>query len=236
VKPLNSLAEEIREEIRKHSSAERAEQTKKYFREPVETYGLSSIQAKEIAKKYYSAVKSSLDDAMILTEELLKDRNLSYSGVALNILQRFEKKIGPEHFITFDRWIEYLDNWAVIDQLCTHMICATIMKDTSLINRLLEWAKSENRWRRRASAVSLIPITRKGEILHLVFKVSDQLMTDADDMVQKGVGWLLKEASKKHPMEVRDYLLEWRNRTSSLILRYASEKLPKDMKVLKTRY
>ena len=128
-----------------------------------------------------------------------------------------------------------MDNWATTDQLSTHMICASIKKDPALTHKLLEWTKSENRWRRRASAVSLVPLARRGELLDVVFKVSNELMTDEEDMVQKGVGWLIKEASKKHPYEVRKYLLEWREQTSALILRYASEKLPDDMRVLKTK-
>ena len=72
-------------------------------------------------------------------------------------------------------------------------------------------------------------------MLEEAFTVADRLMEDDDDMVQKGVGWLLKEASKKNPEEVRSYLLNWRDRTSALVLRYASEKLPKDIRVLKTR-
>jgi 3-methyladenine DNA glycosylase AlkD len=108
-----------------------------------------------------------------------------------------------------------------------------VRKDPRLTERLLEWTESESRWRRRAAAVSLVPIARKGEMLEDVFRVADRLMEDRDDLVQKGVGWLLKEASKKHPVEVRDYLLRWRTRTSALVLRYASEKLPKDLRVLK---
>ena len=51
-------------------------------------------------------------------------------------------------------------------------------------------------------------------------------MTDEEDMVQKGVGWLLKEQSAHHPDEVVDYLERWAGTTSRLVLRYASEKLP----------
>ena len=83
--------------------------------------------------------------------------------------------------------------------------------------------------------MSLVPIARKGEMLDEIFRIADRLMIDGDDMVQKGVGWLLKEASRKHPNEVREYLLKWRERTSALVLRYASEKLPKDKRVLKTK-
>ncbi len=42
--------------------------------------------------------------------------------------------------------------------------------------------------------MSLVPIARKGEMIEEAFRIANRLMTDEDDMVQKGVGWLLKEA------------------------------------------
>jgi 3-methyladenine DNA glycosylase AlkD len=72
-------------------------------------------------------------------------------------------------------------------------------------------------------------------MLQEALTIANRLMTDGDDMVQKGVGWLLKEASKEHPEEIRDYLLRWKKEAPALTLRYASEKLPKDKRVLKTK-
>ena len=50
-------------------------------------------------------------------------------------------------------------------------------------------------------------------------------MQDEDEMVQKGVGWLLKEASRKHEEELVKFLLKWKHKTSRLVLRYATEKV-----------
>ena len=83
--------------------------------------------------------------------------------------------------------------------------------------------------------MSLVPIARRGGMLAEAFSIADRLMEDEDDMVRKGVGWLLKEASKEHPDEVRGYLLHWRERASALVLRYASEKLPREKRVYKTK-
>lgn len=47
--------------------------------------------------------------------------------------------------------------------------------------------------------MSLVPIACRREMLDEAFRIADRLMTDGDDMVQKGVGWLLKDASRKHP-------------------------------------
>ena len=63
-----------------------------------------------------------------------------------------------------------------------------------------------------------------------VFEISDLLLTDKDDMVQKGYGWLLKEASKKHQAEVFDYVMSWKAMMPRTALRYAIEKMPAEMK------
>lgn len=83
--------------------------------------------------------------------------------------------------------------------------------------------------------MAMVPIARKGEMLEEVFMIADNLMIDEDDMVQKGVGWMLKEASKTHPQEIHEYLIKWKSKSPALILRYASEKLPEALKVLKTK-
>ena len=232
---MSDLAERMMAEIRDSSDPEKEAQLRRYFREPIETHGLTSQQSKDIARKYYPEVKGDLEEAISLTEELMSRRNLSYSSVALRVLERFSRQLEPSHFHVFDGWVEYLTNWATTDHLCTKIIAEAVKKDPGLVERLLEWTGSENRWRRRAAAVCLVPSARRGEMLDDVFRVADRLMTDGDDIVQKGVGWMLKEASKRHPEEVRAYLLGWREESPALILRYASEKLPKGMRVLKTK-
>ena len=231
---MSDLAKRMMAEVRDSSDPEKEAQLRRYFREPIETHGLTSQQFKNMARKYYPEVKGDLEEAMRLTGELMSHRNLSYSSVALRVLERFSRQIEPCHFQVFDGWVEYLTNWATTDHLCTKIIAEAVRKDLGLVERLLEWTGSENRWRRRAAAVSLVPSARRGEMLGDIFRVADRLMTDSDDMVQKGVGWMLKEASKRHPEEVRTYLLGWREESPALILRYASEKLPKGLRVLKT--
>lgn len=57
-----------------------------------------------------------------------------------------------------------------------------------------------------------------------------KLLTDTDDMVQKGYGWLLKEASRKHQKEVFDYVMKNKNVMSRTALRYAIELMPGEMR------
>ena len=105
-----------------------------------------------------------------------------------------------------------------------------MMKFPDCVGELKAWAKSGNRWLRRAAAVTLIVPARKGLFLREAFEISDLLLTDSDDLVQKGYGWLLKAETEKHPAEVLAYVLKNKAAMPRTALRYAIEKLPKEQK------
>jgi 3-methyladenine DNA glycosylase AlkD len=96
---------------------------------------------------------------------------------------------------------------------------------------LKDWAKSPNRWVRRASAVSLIIPARKGMFLKDIFEIADILLLDKDDMVQKGYGWMLKATSETYQKEVFDYVMSKKEIMPRTALRYAIEKVPQELRV-----
>jgi len=231
----SAIVAEIRGEVRRRARPENVPRIKRFFKEAVETRGLMSAQIKEVVKLAYPKVKGDLPLALEVAEHLVESGVLEEASVGIGILRRMTSRFTQGLLDVFDGWVDHLTNWASIDGLAASLISETIRLDPTLVDRLLPWTASGNRWRRRAAAVSLAPIARRGEMLEGVFAVAERLMTDGDEMVQKGVGWLLKEASRKHPEEVREFLILWRDRAPALVLRYASEKLPKGKRVLKTR-
>lgn len=88
-----------------------------------------------------------------------------------------------------------------------------------------KWPSSKNRWMRRASAVTLIYSARKGTHLDNIFNTANILLLDKDDLVQKGYGWMLKEASKSSLEEVFQYVINNKNKMPRTALRYAIEKM-----------
>jgi 3-methyladenine DNA glycosylase AlkD len=93
-----------------------------------------------------------------------------------------------------------------------------------------KWAKSKNMWLRRASVVSLIIPARKGLFLEESFELSNILMKDEEDLVQKGYGWLLKVLSETHTKEVFNFVIKNKNEMTRTALRYAIEKMPQDLR------
>jgi 3-methyladenine DNA glycosylase AlkD len=54
---------------------------------------------------------------------------------------------------------------------------------------------------------------------------------DSEDYIQKGIGWLLKTCSNYKPDIIFTYLMKNKHKFSRIVLRYASEKLPKQKRV-----
>ena len=134
-------------------------------------------------------------------------------------------------FVIFEDWLnKYIDNWAKCDTLCNHTVAAFIEKYPDYVKYLKGWTKSDNRWLRRAAAVTLILPARKGLFLNDVFEIADSLLLDKDDLVQKGYGWMLKEAGKVHQQAVFDYVMKYKAVMPRTALRYAIEKFPTDLK------
>jgi 3-methyladenine DNA glycosylase AlkD len=94
------------------------------------------------------------------------------------------------------------------------------------LKNAFRWARSENRWHRRAACVALIRGTRARMFFPEIMSLSDLLLTDEDDMVQKGLGWLLRETAKFDPKRTVPYLMKIRSRAPRLVLRTACETLP----------
>lgn len=230
---MNSIIVRIREELKASADEKTRESFQRFFKEKVTFYGVKTPIVGKIAKKYWSEVKLfSKQEVFSLCEELYRSGITEEAFVVSFWLPNLVEKLELSDLATFKAWIEnYIDNWAKCDGLCNHTIGDFIEKYPESVKELKRWAKSGNRWLKRASAVSLILPARKGDFLQDVFEISDILLTDEDDMVQKGYGWLLKEASKKHQKKVLQYVLEKRKKMGRTALRYAIELMPKELKV-----
>ena len=93
------------------------------------------------------------------------------------------------------------------------------------VARVFKWAKSPDRWHRRAACVALIHGTRRRQFFPKIRQLSNLLLNDEDDMVQKGLGWLLRETAKANAKKTIPYLLTIRRHGPRLVLRTACETL-----------
>ena len=223
---------EMRKELVINIDEKTRDSAQRFFKEEVKFHGVKSVQVRKIATKYFRKIKGK-DKAEVFTlcEDLLETGFGEEAFIAFEWSYLLRKKYEPSDFIVFERWIlQYVDNWAKCDTLCNHTIGAFVEMYPEFLRNLKDWAVSDNRWMRRASAVTLILPARKGMFLEDVFEISEILLLDKDDLVQKGYGWMLKEASKAHQAETFEYIMARKDRMPRTALRYALEKMPPELR------
>ncbi len=222
----------IREELAQSADEKTRVSANRFFKEDVKFYGVKSAVVRKIAEKYFKEIKSKdKKEIFSLCEKLLESNFGEEAFIAFEWAYSLRKGYEPADFQIFERWVrEYVDNWAKCDTLCNHTLGSFIELYPEYVKNLKSWAESDNRWLRRASAVTLILPARKGKFLNDVLEISDILLKDKDDMVQKGYGWMLKEASKKHQDEVYDYIMKRKGEMPRTALRYALEKMPDNLR------
>jgi 3-methyladenine DNA glycosylase AlkD len=229
---MNYILAQIRQELKANTDQQTQKSFQRFFKEQVKYYGAKTEIVGKIAKKYWKQVKT-LDKQTIFTlcEELYRSDYTEEAFVVSFWLPNYVDHLETSDLATFKGWIEmYINNWAKCDGFCNHTIGNLIQKYPETISEIKSWAKSDNRWLKRASAVSLIVPAKEGFFLRDAFDVTDILLTDEDDMVQKGYGWLLKEESRKHQKEVFEFVVKNKKAMPRTALRYAIELMPNELK------
>jgi len=229
---MNSIIESIRAELKANADEKTQASTNRFFKEEVKTYGVKTPTVNKIAQKHWREVKNlGKTKIFALCEELFSSDFMEEAFVVSAWLPNMIAQLESVDLATFRTWIErYVDNWAKCDSFCNHTVGEFVEKFPQSVTEIKAWAKSSNRWLKRASAVSLILPARRGSFLTDVIGISSTLLCDQDDMVQKGYGWLLKEASRLHQKEVFDFVFKNRQVMPRTALRYAIELMPKDLK------
>jgi 3-methyladenine DNA glycosylase AlkD len=230
---MDDIILKIQKELEKLSDPEKTKEQQRWFKERVKTRGIETPKLRKISVKYFQEIKNLEKDKIFhLCEALLKTGYLNDKTIAFDWAFRIKKTYQPKDFKVFESWLKkYVDNWASCDDLCTHNLGYLLNSFPQLTNHLNQWAKSKNRWLRRAASVSLIyPMRKQGKYLDKVFEIADIVLLDKDDLVQKGYGWMLKTASEFYPNQVLNYLMKNKDKMPRTALRYALEKYPQEMR------
>lgn len=205
-----------------------AEGQRRFFKHEVDTRGVRQAALAPVIRETARAVRDwTTTERNALMKRLWESGKLEDGVLACHVYRRFARSCAACEFKLFERWIDrYVRNWAHCDGVGTFLVAACIANEPELRFELREWVRSKNRWKRRAAAVSLIHEAKRGRHLDLILEIAGALLPERDDMVEKGVGWLLKETYPARPRETVAFLTGPPGRAASrLTLRYAAEKM-----------
>lgn len=227
-----NIISQVRQELQENVDSKTREYSSSFFKEKIKYHGVKVFTVTKISKKYFPQIEHLAKDTIFgLCEELLSSGYIEEAFIAYHWSHYLKERYEPKDFVVFEKWLNiYVSNWAECDTLCNHTLGSFIEKYPQYLENLRKWTQSQNRWVKRGAATTLVLPARKGLFLEAVFEIADRLLLDKDDLVQKGYGWMLKEASKAHQKEVFNYVIRNRTEMPRTALRYAIEKMPENLR------
>ncbi|MGB6473649.1 MAG: DNA alkylation repair protein [Candidatus Sulfotelmatobacter sp.] len=233
--PLNSthaptakeLAAQIRQTLKRGGSPKHATGVQWFFKDEIKSHGWYTADLRRAARSFRREIRKEfgLDFLVAVADELFSGTVLEEKIAAVFLLEKVDPEFGDREFKLFESWLDRISSWADHDALVHDLIGPMMASSPARVKNVFRWAKSSNRWHRRAACVALIRGARAKMFFSEITELSNSLLADQDDMVQKGLGWLLRETAKFNAKRTMPYLMKIRRRAPRLVLRTGCETL-----------
>jgi 3-methyladenine DNA glycosylase AlkD len=220
----------VRRELRRLARDARGFDAIRYFRgdERLGFYNVGTPRVRALARAIHADRRGvwTVGDAMALADALVTDRYLEAKAVGIEVVARYRRDFAPPLLRRWKRWLagNHSANWATTDAICGSLVGPLLVRHPRLAAQMRLWSTDRNLWVRRASIVSLIPLVRSGGALDLTYEIAGRLHADRHDLIQKAVGWVLREAGKVDAPRLERYLRAHGPAIPRTTVRYAIER------------
>jgi 3-methyladenine DNA glycosylase AlkD len=223
-----AIAAHMRRVLKDGGSAPHSAEVQWFFKEEIKSRGWYTAELRKVAVRFRRTIQREMGLPFLVqvADKLFTGRVLEEKVFAVFLLEKSTAHFADAEFALFESWLERISSWADHDGLVHYLIAPMVTADPSRMGFVFRWAKSPNRWLRRAACVALIRGARQKKFLRETKRLTTLLLADKDDMVQKGLGWLLRETAKYDPQRTIPYLMTIRKKSPRLVLRTACETLP----------
>lgn len=169
-----------------------------------------------------------------LALRLTRRREACLRFVAYELVQYHKAASGSLSTRSLEELGQGLDSWVAVDTFACYLAGPAWRERQVSDASIRRWARSRDRWWRRAALVSTVPLNSKarggdGDQARTV-DICAMLVKDRDDMVVKALSWALRELAKRDPESVREFLAVHELELASRVRREVSSKLESGLK------
>ena len=240
-KPASYIADHLRHVLINATATPHAEEVQRFFKDEIQSRGWRMKELRQLARRFSRVIRAEggLDYLAAVADELFRGSGhpskptdglpgppdvLEEKVLAVLLVSPCVAECTAKHFKIFEQWLDKVSTWADHDALVQYLIGPMIVADPRRLRRVFVWSRSPNRWRRRAAAVALLRGTNQGLFWPEVQRMTQALLSDEDDMVQKGLAWLLRETARYDGKRTIPLLISIRERAPRPVLRTACER------------
>jgi 3-methyladenine DNA glycosylase AlkD len=183
------------------------------------TIGVPVPEQRRVAARYWRDL-SLAETAELLASGVHEERLTSLFILVRKFARADEEERGRIFRLVLANTAR-INNWDLVDSSAPYIVGPWLVdKDRSVLDRL---AGSGLVWDRRIAVMATFAFIRAGDF-HWTFRLGDRLLADPHDLVQKAVGWMLREVGNRDRAAEEEFLAGRYRSMPRVMLRYAIEK------------
>lgn len=222
---MRLLLKDLEEDLKKTANPAKARILSGFFKTGKGEYGEGDLflgipvpEQRKIARKYS-------DLSLKYIRKLLSSKIHEYRLVALLILIRQYGKasetVKKDIVYFYIENIRHVNSWDLVDLSAPKILGAYLMdKERSILYKLV---RSDNFWEKRIAIMATFTFIRNNQFED-TFRIAKVFLHDQHDLIQKAVGWMLREIGKRNQAEEEEFLSKHCSEMPRTMLRYAVER------------
>ena len=206
-----------------------AEHSQRFFKTGPGEYGegdrFRGIRVPVLRKLAREFKSLSMDETVKLLHSKWHEQRLLALLMMVNRFARADDMGKKAIYSLYLENMPWINNWDLVDTTCAHIVGGWLYPRKRIV--LYDLARSEILWERRIAIIASFYFIKQGDFSDTL-KLSKQLLNDSHDLMNKAVGWMLREVGKRDLQVEEQFLTEHYNDMPRTMLRYAIEKFPED--------
>jgi hypothetical protein len=228
-----SLFEDLQAALGPHTDFDRAAGAKAYLKSPLEHLGVSAAGIRTVSKQLLQLHPKLSNDDLVqfaLGTFCPPEGNpivYDHRAVSVGMLELRARTLEIRHLDAIVLLFPLAATWALVDWLAIKVVGPILLRHPDPKVVLEAWTTHPDIWVRRAALLSPLEHLRSGKgDLELFFGIAECLIDERSFWIQKAIGWVLRDCSRKRPQAVRGFADRLGPRLHGLARREALRNMP----------
>ncbi len=213
----------IKEELNKHANPAKAKTYSNFHKTDSKGYAKGEkflgVTVPNIRKIALNNLNLSYAEILkLLKSNIHEEKYVAAEALAGKYASSLNKK---EVFDFYIRNASKISGWDLVDTTASQIAGNYLLNREKKI--LYKLAKSDSIWERRISIIATYYFIKNNEFKETL-KIAEILLKDKHDLIQKAVGWMLREVGKRDSTVLKAFLKKHYKEMPRTMLRYAIER------------
>ncbi|MFH1767630.1 MAG: DNA alkylation repair protein [Candidatus Omnitrophota bacterium] len=218
--------DKIKNELKRYSNKKKAKILRSFFKTGPGEYGQGDLflgatvpQIRKIANMHYRYF-SYTQTAKLLKSKIHEERLLAL----LILVSKYQRSGYGDRQKIYKLYLKssrYINNWDLVDLTAPKIVGEFLVSENKEV--LYDLARSKSLWERRIAIIATFRFIKKGYFKDSL-RIAKILLYDREDLIQKAVGWMLREVGKRDQSAEEAFLKKHYKNMPRTMLRYAIER------------